>query len=142
MHNNEETNMLFILHCFKIARRDPFTTCSVYFPDTDVFLILIHFYPSLPQSLLFCTGMGKYARNNDIRLSYESIAPSMPKPCWSFMFLLAASRHAASQGNQKHFGEKKKNQRADEDILNPLGKLGKGLIATFTYNLHTETYVL
>ena len=38
--------------------------------------------------------------------------------------------------------KKKKIQRADEDILNPLGKLGKGLIATFTYNLHTETYVL
>ena len=133
--------MLFILHCFKIARQDPFTTCSVYFPDTDVFLILIHFYPSLPQSLLFCPGKGKYARNNDIRLPYESIAPSMPKPCWSFMFLLAATRQAASQGNQKHFSEKK-IQSADEGILNPLGKLGKGLIAAFTYNLHTETYIL
>lgn len=37
---------------------------------------------------------------------------------------------------------KKKIQSADEDILNPLGKLGKGLIAAFTYNLHTETYIL
>ena len=36
-------NTLLIPHCSNIARRDPFTTCTVYLPDTDVFLLLIHF---------------------------------------------------------------------------------------------------
>ena len=90
----------------KMDDHDPFTRYKVYSPDTDVFLLLTHFYLSLPQSLPFRTGKGKDARKINIGSSYEGIGPSMPKPCWGFMFLLAATRRAASLGSQKHFGGK------------------------------------
>ena len=57
-HGHEEADALMILHCWYVAKRDPFTSCTVYSPDTDVFLLLLHFCPSLPQALAFHTGKG------------------------------------------------------------------------------------
>jgi len=75
-HDHEEADTLLILHCFDIAKRDPFTTCTVYSPDTDVFLLLIYFYSSLPQSLVFHTGKGKDTRMINIGSCYEGVGPS------------------------------------------------------------------
>ena len=49
VHDHEEGDTLMILHCHEIAKEDPFTECVVLSPDTDVFLLLIHHYPTLPQ---------------------------------------------------------------------------------------------
>ena len=73
--DQKETDTLLILRCFNIAIRDPFTTCMVYSPDTDEFLLLIHLYPFLSKSLLFHTEKGKGARKVDIASSYEGIGP-------------------------------------------------------------------
>ena len=54
MHDHEEADTLLIPHCFSIARRVPFTIYTVYLPDTDVFLLLMHF-PTLSQSVLAAT---------------------------------------------------------------------------------------
>lgn len=48
-HDHEEADTLLILQANDVAKTDPFKECVVYSPDTDVFLLLIHFYQSLPQ---------------------------------------------------------------------------------------------
>lgn len=130
-----------IFHYFNIVRRDPFTTCIVHSPNTDVFLLLIHFYPPLPQALLFRTGKGKGARKIEIGSSFEGIGP-----CYAQVFL---AFHAFTGCDQMGcFSRKLKLswwkifQRADEDTLDDLGKIGKVLIGTLTYNSNAETYVL
>ena len=104
-HNHEEADMLLILHCFNIERRDPFTTCTVYSPDTDVFLFLIHFYPPFPQAC-FTLERKKTQERSTLDRFMKVLVQVMPKPCWCFTFLLAATRWAASQRSQKHFGGK------------------------------------
>ena len=54
-HDHKEAEILMILHHWYVAKRDPFTTCNIYSPDADVFLLLLHFYLSLPQTLAFHT---------------------------------------------------------------------------------------
>ena len=38
------TDTALILNAVNVARRDPFSNCIVYSPDTDVFLLLIYYY--------------------------------------------------------------------------------------------------
>ena len=100
-HDHEEADTIFILHCFDIERRDPFTTCTVY--STDKFLLLIHFYPSLPQSSLFHIEKGKKVRKIDIRSSYEGRGPSHAQALLGVHVLITMTRWATSQGIQKNF---------------------------------------
>ena len=48
-HDHEEADTLLILQAIDAAKTDPFRECIVYSPDTDVFLLLIYYYESLPQ---------------------------------------------------------------------------------------------
>ena len=48
-HDPEEADTLLILQANYVAKGDPFKEYVVYAPDTDVFLLLIHFYQSLSQ---------------------------------------------------------------------------------------------
>ena len=48
-HDHEEADTLLILHAINIAKEDPFTECVIYSPDTDVFLLLVHYAQDLPQ---------------------------------------------------------------------------------------------
>ena len=105
--DHEQADTFLILRPFKIARRDPFKKCTVYSPDTDVFLLLIHFYPSLPQSLLFHTGKGKYARNIDIGSSYEGIASSHVQVLLGFRVFTSCNQTESFPGNSKPFWWKK-----------------------------------
>ena len=130
-----------IFHYFNIARRDSFTTCLVHSPNTDVFLLLIHFYLSLPQALLFHTGKGKGARKLEIGLSFEGIGPSYAQVFLAFHVFTGCDQMGSFSRKLKLFWWKI-FQRADEDTLDDLGKIGKVLIATLTYNSHAEAYVL
>lgn len=40
--DDEEVDSLMILLCWFVAKHDPFTSCTVYLPDTDEFLLLLH----------------------------------------------------------------------------------------------------
>ena len=55
-HDHEEADTLLILHAIDIARNDVFNKCCIWSPDTDVFLLLVHHYESLPLSTCFRTG--------------------------------------------------------------------------------------
>ena len=106
-HDHEQADTFLILRCFNIARRDPFTKCTVYSPDTDVFLLLIHFYPSLPQSLLFHTGKGKYARNINIGPSDEGIWSSHVQALLGFRVFTDCNQTESFPRNSKPFWWKK-----------------------------------
>jgi hypothetical protein len=53
VHDHEEADTLIILHAIDVAIHDPFLKCVILSPDTDVFLLLLHYYESLPQHTLF-----------------------------------------------------------------------------------------
>ena len=72
-HDHEEVDMLLILHALDIAKGNPFKECIVLSPDTDVFLILIYYYQSLPHLKYFRTGAGESQPNIDIQICYEAI---------------------------------------------------------------------
>ena len=48
-HDHEEADTLLVLQAIDVARSDPFTECGIYSPDTDVFLLLVHYSRRLPQ---------------------------------------------------------------------------------------------
>ena len=65
-HDHEEADTLLILHATEIAKRIPFSECVIYSPDTDVFLLLIYYYESLPMVTKFWTGKSENLRYIDI----------------------------------------------------------------------------
>ena len=42
--NHEETDTFIILHCFQIAKIDPFREIVIVCPETDVLLMLLYHY--------------------------------------------------------------------------------------------------
>lgn len=48
-HDHEEADTLLILQAVDIASTNPFMGCCIYSPDTDVFLLAIHYYHMLPM---------------------------------------------------------------------------------------------
>ena len=99
------------------------------------------FLPISSQSLLFDSGKGKDARKIDIGSSYEGIGPSPAQALLRFHVFTGCDQTGSFSRKSKTFWWKK-FQRADEDTLDALAKLSKKLIVAFTYNLHTEIYVL
>ena len=52
-HMHEEADTLIILHALEVSRRNPFQGLFIIFSDTDVFLLLLHFYQSLCAQTIF-----------------------------------------------------------------------------------------
>lgn len=125
-HDHEEADTLLVLHCFDIAQRDPLTNCTVFSPDTDVFLLLIHFYPSLPQSLLFHTGKGKDVRKIDIGSCYEGLGINHARALLGFHVFTGCDQTGRFAKKSKQFWWKE-FRKADENTLNALAQLGKGV---------------
>ena len=75
-HDNEEEDTSMIRHCWYIAKRGSFTSSTICSYDADVFILLLHFYLSLAQSLAFRTGKGTDLRKTDIASCYEAIGSS------------------------------------------------------------------
>lgn len=75
LHDHEEADTLLVLHAIEVAQRSPFTECVIYSPDTDVFLLLVHYYPKLPPATKFQTGRGNDSRLIDIGNCFEAIGP-------------------------------------------------------------------
>ena len=102
-HDHEEADTLIILHCFEIARDDPFTECVVVSPDTDVFLLLVHHYPELPQKLIFRTGRGEELRNINIGSCYESLGVEHAKALLGFHTMTGCDQTGKFNGKSKIF---------------------------------------
>jgi hypothetical protein len=54
-HNQEEADTLLLLHAHSIDKNAEVVIAS---PDTDVFLLMVQMYSSLPSDLSFLTGKG------------------------------------------------------------------------------------
>ena len=46
-NNHEEVDILINLHCFQIAKIDPFREVAIVCSDTDVLLMLVYHYQTL-----------------------------------------------------------------------------------------------
>ena len=72
-HNQEEANTLMLLQASNVCEIDPFTDLYVVSPDTDVFLLLIYFYPQLCANTIFRAGTATNFCDIEIHKVYESI---------------------------------------------------------------------
>ena len=65
-HNHEEADTLIMLQAKNVA--DMYPNCEIYIlsPDTDVFLLAIHFYRKLCPKLIYLTGNPPNSRDIDI----------------------------------------------------------------------------
>jgi hypothetical protein len=131
IHDHEEADTLIILHCLNIARNNPFSECTVYSPDTDVFLLLIHHYEMLTQALMFRTGRGKDIRDIDIGSCHESLKPSQIKALLGFHTLTGCDQIGKFNGKTKTFWWKQFVD-CNNDVLEALADLGN----TFIYIQH------
>ena len=61
-HCHEEADTCIVLHSLDVAKRNPFSDLVVYCCDTDVLLLLLHYFDDLCSSTVFRTT------NRDIRL--------------------------------------------------------------------------
>ena len=52
-HDHEETDTLLVLYALDVAKDNPFKECIVLSTDTDVSLLLIYYYQSLPHLTYF-----------------------------------------------------------------------------------------
>ena len=75
VHDHEEADTLLILHGMQVSHKIPFCECIIYSLDTDVFLLLVHYYLSRPSATTFKTRIGVDIRMIDIGNCYEAIGP-------------------------------------------------------------------
>ena len=83
-HDHEEADTLLILHAIDVAKRNPFSECFVYSPDTDVFLLLLYYAESLTQVTFFRTGRGIDLRDINIHSCYEALGATKSKALLGF----------------------------------------------------------
>ena len=70
---HEEADTKIILHCLHIARHtEDNTTIIIRSPDTDVFILLLHFTQSLGHVILFDTGTGNKRRLINVKKVAEA----------------------------------------------------------------------
>ena len=61
-HDCKEAYLLLILHALDVAKDNLFKECIILSPDTDLFLLLIYYYQTLPNLAYF--QIGKESRCN------------------------------------------------------------------------------
>ena len=76
--SQEEADTKIILHCMHIASHSPDETSIVIrSPDTDVFILLLHFSQHLNQKILFDTGSGNKRRLINVKKVVENVGDKL-----------------------------------------------------------------
>ena len=75
---------LLILHAIDVAKEIPFK--EFFSPDTDVFLLLVHFYQVLPHVTIFRTGRGDKEHDISIPKCHEAIDFKRAQAIYCFLF--------------------------------------------------------
>ena len=101
-HEHEEAVTLLILHTIEIAKRIPFCECVIYSPDTDVFLLLIYYYPSSPMVTKVWTGRGENLRLIDTKKCYESLGSSHVSALLGFHTFTGCDQTGKFNGKSKN----------------------------------------
>ena len=67
-HNHqEEADTFIVLHCFHIAKIDPFREVVIVYADTDFLLILLYHRQSLCTQAILSMGTGDCKQHINIR---------------------------------------------------------------------------
>ena len=72
-YSHEEADTGIVLTTQDVSKRDPFTDLVISCTDTDVLLILIHYYEQLISSTVFKTAVHSYF----VGEVYENLSPSI-----------------------------------------------------------------
>lgn len=124
IHDHEEADTLLVLHAIEIAKRIPLCECYIFSPDTDVFLLSINFYESLPNVTMFWTGRGDNLRCIDIGKCYESLGSQRASAMLGFHTFTGCDQTGKFNGKSK-IACWKVFTRSDDDILRALSALGE-----------------
>ena len=100
-HDHEEADTLLLLHAIDVAQKDPFRECIMFSPDTDVFLLLLHYYESLPQITTFRTGRGNDKRDISIKNCVEAIGSDHAKAILGFHVFTGCDQTGRFNGKSK-----------------------------------------
>ena len=125
-HNHEEADTLLILQPKLVCDMNPF--CEVYIssPDTDVFILLIHFYPHLCPATTFWTGKAPNIRDIDICKIYESLGPKHADAILAFHTFTGCDQTVRFYGkSETEFYKTFKN--ANIECLTPFINLGQDI---------------
>jgi hypothetical protein len=146
LHDHEQADTLLILHSINVFATNPFSECYVYSPDTDVFLLLIHYAESLPQVMYFRTGNGDNFRDIDIKKCYEALGPENAKALLGFHTFTGCDQTGRFNGKSKSTWWKA-FMKADRSIICALSNLGENehlpsldtldLLEKFVVNLYS-----
>ena len=79
-YNHEEADTGIALHALDVSKRDSFSESVVFCSDTDVLLILLHYFDKLSSSTIFRTINREFV----LRPIYENLAPSVCKALLGF----------------------------------------------------------
>ena len=72
-HSHKEADTLIILHCFLIAKIDPFGEVVIVCSDTDVLLMLLYHYQTLCTQTIMRVGRGDHKGDINIGKSFEAL---------------------------------------------------------------------
>ena len=140
-HNQEEADTGIILHALDVTKRNPFTDLVISCSDTDVLLLLLHYFDDLCTSTVFRT------LKHDIELGevHEHLGREICKSLLGFHALTGCDQTG------KFFGFTKlscwKNlMQCQPDVVNALQKLGdctttevEAGLTTFVLQLYCKT---
>ena len=123
VHDHEVADTLLILHGIEVSHRLPFCECIIHSLDTDVFLLLVHYYPSLPSATKFKTGKGADIRMIDIGNCYEAIGPLRASSVLGFHTFTGCDQTGKFRGKSKSTWWKSFMESSSK-TLNALNLLG------------------
>ena len=72
-YSHEEADIRIVINALDVSKRDPFTDVVISCSDTDVLLILIHYYEQLTSSIVFKTTVHSYL----VAEIYKNLSPSI-----------------------------------------------------------------
>ena len=96
-YNQEEADTGIVLHAIDVTKRDPFTDLVVLCSDTDVLLILLHYFEKISSSTIFETADHKYI----LHQIYENLGPVFCKALLGFHALSGCDQTGKFPGYSK-----------------------------------------
>lgn len=131
-HSQQEADTLLLLHALSI---DKIAEVVIAFPDTNVFLLMVQMYPSLPSDRSFLTRKGSPKGNIPVQPVYDKLEQRRA----SASAILGFHALPGSDMSERFAGRTKKwcfkvFIGCDDDILNALESLGYRYLSQEVYD--------
>ena len=119
-HSQEEADSLLLLHALSTDKNAEVVIAS---PDTDVFLLMVQMYRSLPSDISFLTGKGNLKRSIPVQPVYDKLGQRHAEAIIGFHALTGSDMSGRFAGRTKEWCFKA-FLACDDDILDALESLG------------------